>query len=290
MPSIVENKKLTFHIYRFHLLPLSTEKSVYNEFFDKNLTSDELKEKKNDIFKELLLNINTKSNINKNPMQLYDKTNNDKCFLYKMANVKLTPFTKNFESKRVKDEPYVFIIINNDDQVQKIAISENRNAFEKPDTVKNIIKKLLQKELAKYGLNIEIEKLFDKKTFWKYASTHKDNIQYIDFRIIKPNLARISKLLPENIKDFMNNNNAHETNLKFKAPEKGVLQNIDPQNADINGLVDYSSKGGGDVKLKVMGVTKTYSTQEKPQTIEINEIIIEGSPDDVSKIFANIVK
>lgn len=286
----MKSKFLNFHLYRFHLLPLKTNIQAYNEYFDEKLTSEELKIKKNEIFKEVLLKLNTTTDKNKNPIQIYDKTDNDECFLYKIANKKTTTITKNFKHTRTEDEPYVFIIINNNKEIQKIAINENSKAFTNPDSVRNIIKKLFQKDLEKYGINIEIEKLFDKKTFWDYASRYKDQISYINFKIIKPNLANISASLSEDLKKFMNKVNSHESNLKIKAPEKGVLENINQSNPDINGLVDYSSKGGGSVTLKVKGITKSYNTIEKPEIIEFNEMKIEGSPEDVIKVFATIVQ
>lgn len=286
----MKSKILNFHLYRFHLLPLKTNTQAYNEYFDEKLTLEELKIKKNEIFKEVLLKLNTTTDKNKNPIQIYDKTDNDECFLYKIANKKITTITKNFKHTRTKDEPYVFIIINNNKEIQKIAINENSKAFTNPDSVRNIIKKLLQKDLEKYGINIEIEKLFDKKTFWNYASKYKDQISFINFKIIKPNLANISASLSEDLKKFMNKVNSHESNLKIKAPEKGVLENINQSNPDINGLVDYSSNGGGSVTLKVKGITKSYNTLEKPEIIEIDEMQIEGSPEEVNKVFATIVQ
>ncbi|WP_303848852.1 hypothetical protein [Apibacter mensalis] len=286
----MKSKILNFHLYRFHLLPLKTNTQAYNEHFDEKLTLEELKNKKNEIFKEILLKLNTTTDKNKNPIQIYDKTDNDECFLYKIANKKTTTITKNFKHTRTEDEPYVFIIINNNKEIQKIAINENSKAFTNPDSVRNIIKKLFQKDLEKYGINIEIEKLFDKKTFWNYASKYKDQISFINFKIIKPNLANISASLSEDLKKFMNKVNSHESNLKIKAPKKGVLENINQSNPDINGLVDYSSKGGGSVTLKVKGIIKSYNTLEKPEIIEIDEMQIEGSPEEVNKVFATIVQ
>lgn len=291
----MESKNLRFHLYRFHLLPLKTNIQAYNECFDERLTLDELKNKKNEIFKKILLNLSTTTDKNKNPIQIYDKTDNDECFLYKIANKKPTTITKDFKQTRTIDEPYVFIIINNNKEIQKIAINENSKAFTKPDSVRNIIRKLFQKDLENHGLNIEIEKLFDKKTFWSYVSIYKDQISYINFKIIKPNLANISASLSEDLKKFMNKVNSHESNLKIKAPKKGVLENINQSNPDINGLVDYSSKGGGSVTLKFKGIAKSYNTLEKPLIIEINEMQIEGSsPQDVSKVlqllFNNVKK
>ena len=93
----MESKNLRFHLYRFHLLPLKTNIQAYNECFDERLTLDELKNKKNEIFKKILLNLSTTTDKNKNPIQIYDKTDNDECFLYKIANKKPTTITKDFK-------------------------------------------------------------------------------------------------------------------------------------------------------------------------------------------------
>lgn len=282
----MDNKRINFHLSRYHLLPISTRDAQISLFEDKKLTYEELREKKNSFFKEVLHNLpNSKSH--SNPLKLFQ--NDDNYYLFKLANKKITTITQNFENISVDDEPYVYVIINNNNNVQRIAISENFDAFSSTDVVKNILRKVFQKDLLNYGLSIEIEQEFNSVDFWKYIQSHKDQITYINFEYIKPNLANISGSLPKDFKNFSDNVNSHESHLTIKAPTNGVLENIDKGNKDINGLVDYTSKGGGSIKLKVKNFRKQLSTKENPVILQMDQIDIEGAPDQVIKMYQALV-
>lgn len=282
----MDSKKINFHIYRYHLLPLSKKSTQIELFENETLTYEQIKANKNAFFQETLDNlITSKSNVN--PLQLFQSENG--FYLFKLANKKVTTITQNFENLIIDNEPYVYIIINNDENIQKIAISENFEAFSSTEVVKNILKKVLQKDLTRYGLSIEIEQLFDSVNFWKYVNSHKDQITYINFQYIKPNLANISGSLPEDFRNFADNVNSHESHLTIKAPTNGKLDNIDKSNKDINGLVEYASNGAGSIKLKVKNLRKQLNTKENPIIVQVDQIDIEGAADQVIKLYQTIV-
>lgn len=282
----MDSKTLNFHIYRYHLLPISRNNQQTRLFQDKELTYEEIKEKKNQFFKEVL-DVLVDSKSNSNPLKLYHQEGD--FYLFKIAQKKTTTIYQNFENLIIDNEPYVYIIINNHPEVQKIAISENSEAFSNPDVVRNILKKVFNKDLSRYGLNIEIETLFDKVDFWNYVSKHKYDIKYINFQFIKPNLANISGSLPEDFRNFADDVNSHESHISVKAPENGTLENIDKSNKEIKGLVDYTAEGAGSIKLKVKNVRKQLNTKENPVIFQAEEIEIEGAPDQVIKMYQNIV-
>lgn len=284
----MDNKLINFHIYRYHLLPIDTKNKQIDLFEkDKKYTIQEIKEKKNEFFgKTLETLVNSKSNNHPLKMEHHE----DDYFLFKLAQSKTKTITQNFENIIIDDEPYVHVIFNNDPSIQKIAISENSDAFSSPDVVKNILKKVFQNDLEKYGLNIELETLFDEVQFWDYVNKHKDNITYINFQFIKPNLANISKSLPQVFRNFADNTNSHESHITIKAPEKGTLDNIDKSNDSVKGLVEYTSEGAGSIKLKVKGLKKQLKTKENPVMVQIKEVDIEGPADQVIKLYKTIVE
>ena len=134
---------------------------------------------------------------------------------------------------------------------------------------------MFKKDLEPYGLNIELEQLFDKVDFWNYVGKHKEEITYINFQFIKPNLADISKSLPEVFRNFADNTNSHERHITIKAPDKGTLENIDKANKNIEGLVDYTSNGAGSIKLKVKNIRKQLNTKENPVILQVKELDID---------------
>jgi hypothetical protein len=283
----MENKLINFHIYRYHLLPIDTKNKQIDLFENKNLSYDEIKEKKNDFFTNLLDNLTTTKS-NSYPLKLEHSENGN--YLFKLAQKKRTIITKNFENHFIDNEPYLYVIFNNDSKVQKIAISDNMDAFSNPNVVKNILKKILKTDLERFGLNIEIEPLFDKVDFWEYVGEHRKEITSINFQFIKPNLANISKSLPVVFKNFADKANSHESSIILKAPEKGVLENINKKNSDIGGLVDYTSEGAGSIKLKVKNIRKQINTKEKPMIIQIRELEMEGPAEQIIKLYTKIVE
>lgn len=281
----MEHKQIRFHLFRYHLLPIDNTAPTLFKF--QELTVEQLKEQKNDIFRDILSSLPVSKN-NSNPLKIEDQEDN--FFLFKIAQKKTTKITQNFQVKTIDNEPYVYLIINNDPSVQKIAISENSDAFSNPEVVKNIIKKVLRLDLNKNGLNIEIEQLFKAVSFWDFIGKHKNQITFINFRFIKPNLADIAGSLPQVFRQFSENVNSHDSRIIIKAPDKGTLENIDKTNSQIDGLVTYSSEGGGNIIIKTKNLKKTYNTKENPVTLEIEEMSIEGASDQILKAYKSIVE
>ncbi|MFK8296991.1 hypothetical protein ACI76O_01215 [Capnocytophaga cynodegmi] len=281
-----EDKLIRFQIFRYHLLPIESKYYQTNMFQDKPMSYKEIRERKNDFFNEALLRM-IDQNGGSNPLKV--EIIEDNYFVFKVAQKKKTTITKNFENRQEDTEPYCFVIINNDPNVQKIAISYNSDAFSEPSTVKNILIKKLVKYLTSLGLNIEIKPLYNEIKFWEIIRKYEKEITRINFNFVKPNLAQISKSLPEAFKDFVNETNSHESNIIIKAPKKGVLENITPQNSDVQGLVQYTSEGAGSIKVKVKGYRKVIKTKQVPVTKEIRELEIEGSAEQVIKLYKDIV-
>lgn len=283
----MDNKTINFHLYRYHLLPIDNKSKQIELFNEEVLTYDELKEKKNDFFREVLNEVASSKN-NSHPLKL-EHTESD-YFLFKIAQKKTTIITQNFENIAVDNEPFVYVIINNDSNVQKIAISENLDAFSKPTVTRNALKSLFNRHLQKYGLNIEIEQMYDSDNFWNIIDKYKNQITYINFQFVKPNLANISKSLPKAFKDFSDDVNSHESQIIIKAPEKGTLDNIDKKNKAVEGLVDYTSNGAGTIKLKVKNIRKQLNTEESPVIFQVKELDIEGPANQVIKLYKTIVE
>jgi len=283
----MDNKIINFYIFRYHLNPLESNSQQLELFDGSKLSKKEIKENKNQFFEKIILD-KLKEGTPSNPMELYDR--NDNYFLLKIANPKKTTIVKNFKQSVYEHEPYVYVIINNDKSTQKIAIGENAESFYSVDATKNVLSKVLNRELKNYGLNIEIEKLFDVKDFWTYVQNHQNTIKKIEFEFIKPNLANISKVIPNAFKKLQEKTNAHKAKVSIEAPAHGFLEKINKSNKEINGMVEYSSEGGGNIKLKAKGLRKQLNTQEKPVILQIRELDLEGAPDQLIKVYKEIVE
>lgn len=281
----MSDRIIKFKLYRYHLLPIEPQNNQFDAF-PKNLDIEEIKKTKNKVLSRLLNSLQIQ--IRQNPIRL-EHVDGD-YYLFKIANKKKTIITQNFQNANIPNEPYCHIIINNDNAVQKIAISENLDAFSSPNTVKNILKKALQKELNTFQLNIEIEEIFEKYDFWKLVYKYNSQIEMINFKFIKPNLSQISKTLPIVFREFSEKVDSHESHIIIKAPSKSTLKNINEENSEISGMIDYSAYGGGNIKMSIKGIRKQITTSESETTISISEAELEGPLAMVFNLYKNILK
>lgn len=277
------DKIISFEIYRFHLLPITTNQI---SLFERGMTYEELVEKKNEFFDEIVQDLQNRTQ--DFPIELY--STEDKSYLFRLANPKKTTIYRNFADIPENTEPYIYIIINTDPLVQKIAISRNSEAFSTPSASKNVLLNIFSKYLKFYGLSIDFEQLFESNTFWSYAKKFSGRIKSIDFEIIKPNLSKISYTIKDSLKPLIESTNSHKTHLKLDAPVEGSLENINKENKLVNGLVSYSSEGGGNISMKIIGITARIRTDKMVTTKKITEVNIKGSPDQVIKVWKDITE
>lgn len=275
-------KTISFDVYRFHLLPISTKQI---SLFDKDISYEELKERKNIIFDDLIRDLQNRDN--QYPLELYSAE--DQHYLFRLANPKKTIIYKDFKEIVENTEPYIYIAINTNPDVQKIAISHNPDAFSATSVSKNNLSKILSKYLIESGLSIEFEQIFESNTFWSYARKYQGRIKTIDFEIIKPNLAKISDSIKNTLKPLIEETNSHKTHLKLEAPREGVLENIGKENKKLNGLVDYSSEGGGNISVTVIGLKTKIKTKNMTKTKKIKEVQLKGSPNQLIKVWKELV-
>lgn len=122
---------------------------------------------------------------------------------------------------------------------------------------------------------MHIEPIFQKEEFWKIVGGKKEEISMIRFELIKPNLTNISGCLKDELKRVIDTTNSHKTVVEFNAPARAALEDITPSNNDINGLVDYSANGGGNIGVKFKHDRKKYQTAESIKVeLETTEVEI----------------
>jgi len=268
-------KRIPFKNYRYHLVPVKTDQL---SIFNKEITVEELKEKKNQFFSEILSSSKSLKGINTAQLPIEIDYAKDDIFIMKLAVERKTTLYKDFKPLDYNNQPFIYIAINNDSEVQKILIEDNQNAFKKTSTVRNILQHAYSTLLAKFELTIHIEPVVDQGSFWDFVDKHQKKIEKLEFEIVKPNLANISKSLTEPLKQLINITNSHKTNITLKAPENGVLENISKNNAQLNNLVNYSNEGGGDsIKMKLKGVSKKVSTSNMVKETYIDSAEFESS-------------
>ena len=211
--------------------------------------------------------------------QIFPNTHADESeqlFVFKVASRKrMKRETENFESVSEENWPSVFVLIWNDPEQQIIAIEHRPMAFHSTNSLAATLEKRLNEILAIHNLNVQINPIFDKKSFWEFIEGR--NLEKVIFKIVTPNMASISQSLSEELKAIAKMSNSATTELALTAPENGTL-NISPSMPQLPELVDYSSKGGGNIRVKYKGIKAITNVKTKQSSLTIDELTIECHP------------
>lgn len=273
--------------FRYQLSPLHSDTSQVKMFNELSESKEEIIRKKNDYFAQVIEKL-AESSDDKFIYQIHFSEGVH--FVLKIGQKKSTTIsTEKLVEQKIENFPFSYVIIDNNPDNQKIVIGDNTIAFSTPTVLANQLASVLRDLLLPFGLNIEIDALFHEKDFWQFVGKNP-NITKINFKFVKPNMARISKSLPEAFRAAVEQTNSHTSNLIFHAPEKGVLENIKESNPTVNGLVHYASEGGGTIKIKFKGKRKEINTSTLPVKSEVTQLELEGSPNALIKFFKDITK
>jgi hypothetical protein len=277
-------KNIAFDLFRYQIIPINRDLQL--NFFEDIKSLDDLLKQKNSIFVKALSNVqyfkSRRSTIRHK--LLYEGADS---FLYKFAaNRSITRETEEFTEEELSNWPSVYVFIWNAPNKQIIAVQERWNAFQQTEIVVKSIIDAVDSYLGEYNLRARFESIFSEHVFWDVIEGNKGKIKDIKFELITPNLANISDVLSEELKDFARGTNTAQTNLDIIAdPASSII--IDKDNPKIKGLVQYSSQGGGNISIKLRGVSKRMHTKKSKKRFEIDEVEISGKNDQQ---FVNLLK
>jgi hypothetical protein len=278
--------KTRFNLFRYQLLPR-------DRYFQGDLygpkSVDDLIQQKNNIFADALrLPTAFKSDRAEiNVQQLY---NSDNFFLFRLAvNRSVSLETKDFSVKSVDNWPRILVAIWNDPDVQLIAVQHRLQAFQHSKAVAKLIMKSIEEPLSRHQLVSSVEPLIEKRVFWDLVEKHRGKIKRVEFELVTPNMASISKALPEDLRAFAKKTNAVKSTLAIEA-DPGASLVLDKADATVDGLNSYTSDGGGSVSITLNGVKKKINTSNEVKEIEIDDAKLDGSADDIVKVLRELMK
>lgn len=284
---MTENQKYTFDAYRYQILP--TSKEIQTRIDDPDLTYKKLVAKKNKIFKEILLNENVSFRGRDSELVHSSEEVSENYIALHFGIPKKDVIEKpDFTKEEIIRYPDLKIFIDNDRDEQILLVQRNYRAVNKTDSVSRLLEKSINKYLEKQQLRVYIQPIYTEAVFWELVKKYDKQITRLTFEFIRPNLANISGGLADDLRSFQEDSNAHKGKLQLDAPSKGTLE-IDPKSKEINGLVEYSSKGGGDISIKVKGLRKKIKTSEGTKTMEVDEAVLRNpSKDMLDSLFNSI--
>ena len=284
---MVKTKHLGFHEYRYQIIPISQQ--IQMDIAGEIKSIDELKCKKNKFFKKIAQEIDSFS-YSRGKIVHKKVAITDNIFLFKIGVKRdLKRRTREFEVEDIENWEPALIAFNNDPSIQKCLIQQS-SGFQKTLTVAKILEDNFNKHLLRYQLSIIFEPIYEENYFWELVKKHKDKITQIDFELIAPNMSNISSSLNIDLGELNRSTNTVKTHLQLNSDKSSHLT---PSQEDrfINGLVEYSSKGGGDITLRAKGIKKVLHTSKGINQVDIDEVAIEGtSVDNIVSLFKELMK
>lgn len=283
----MKNRKTRYSIFRYQLLPNSAKQF---DLFDVFKSREELVKRKNEFFKTIVLDSRNKYRGKGSKVigKVEFESNDD--ILMKIGVEKSKEiYRSDFNKETIKDYPNIDIYINNRKDKQYLVIQHNLDAFSDSNAVANMLKNSWQHLLDQYKLSLYIEQTFDENQFWDTVREYSGRITALKFEFIKPNISNISSEIKKVFNTLENELNSHTVSLDLVAPKSSVLENIEPGNETVEGLLGYNKDGGGKPPyIRAKGVRKNIKTVKTETTIEIDEYT--GSPEGLIDLLNTMLK
>lgn len=275
----------SFELFRYQLLPASQHQQ---ELFSAALTADQIRERKNEFFSNALSEL---PKFRHRGLEIKHKVlyHTQEWLVFKVgAHKSVDRDTEEFRREKVESWPNVTVLINNDPVIQVIAVSRNPRAFSSTSIVAKMFERTLNTQLRSYGLTIHVREQFESANFWSVVSENEGRVLRVRFEMVAPNMANISRVLKIDLKQLNRETNSQQTNVELEAPPGGALE-VSRQNELIDGCVEYSSLGGGDIAIKVRGIRKEVRTSTSVKSIEIDELSLQAPQADLLAVIKGIL-
>ena len=275
----------TFKVYRYQLLPIDRHT---DDLYD-GMNADQLIQRKNSIFAKTIPFIRTHRHRGSDLSVRLDGNDIDAFILSIASRRGLTRETPDFRIEQIENWPHVTAIILNKPDEQYILVQDRPAAFANTDTVVTLIDRATRASLQRSGLRLHTERVFSKSHFWNLVREFRHKITWIEFEFVTPNMANISSTLSSTLKGLAKDTNSSQSNLQLRSDPASALD-IDPNDEAVKGLVDYTSEGGGDISIKIKGLRRKIQTSRSIREIELDDLQLSGSPEQVAGALREILK
>lgn len=274
----------TFRIYRYQLLPIDRHT---DDLYD-GLTTEQLIQRKNAIFAQAVPFIRTHRHRGSDLSVRLDAGAD--AFVLSIASRRgLTRETPDFRVEQIENWPHVTAIVLNRPDEQYIAVQDRPAAFASTDTVVKIIQAAVRAPLARAGLRMHSERMFRQSYFWELVQEFREKITWVGFEFVTPNMANISSTLSTTLKELAKDTNSSQSNLQLRSDPASSLD-LNDQDETVQGLVDYTSEGGGDISIKVKGIRKRIHTSNSVRETQLDDLQLSGPADQVAQILRGMLK
>jgi hypothetical protein len=285
---IHSTRQSSFEVFRYQLV---IDKAFQSDAFQHQYhTQAELKAAKNDIFKSIISENNFSFRSGNSDITSKLMHHNGDMYYFKVGVKRNTRrYKKDFTEEILDNYPNIIVAINNNPQVQKIAIQTNANAFQKTSIVANFIKSSVQKFLKNYNITFAVEATFDSQQFWNIIREYPKQVKQVTFNLISPNMSNLTDSLELDLRSLHGDTNTQKTKLELNA-EKDSYLTLDENSSLVNSIVDYSAKGGGDISVKVDTIKKKLHTAQSVKDFNVDELLLRSDDwEAIDNAFRNIM-
>lgn len=282
-------KQARFHEYRYQILPISQQLQLDWISESEIKSVDDLRARKNKFFAEVVKNINSYM-YSRAPVTHKKLSITDDIFVIQLGVERdLKRKTREFKLEAVENWPTVIVAINNKPDIQKVLIQE-KGGFQQTSTVAKLLHDNFNKHLKRYYLSIYFEPIYETHYFWDLVDKYQNKITQAGFELISPNMSNISGGLKLDLGALNRTSNTKTTRLQLNSDD-GASLTLSKNDELISGLVDYSSRGGGDISLRVKGLRKKVHTSSGINEVDIDELQIETSnATELAELFRDITQ
>lgn len=280
------NNMAKFIIYTYQFSPINIKQLAL--FDDVSKESDAIMKKKQVFFERIFRSDFVFEN---NHKQYAHKMlfNKDHLIVFRLANDKKIKLEENFKTNKVVHSPSCLILIDNRNDVQKIAIEENKEAFVDTKTVANILQATFQKLLMTFNLSVEIQKEYQVSEFWDIAEKYRKGLTMVRFEFSYPNLPRVSKNINELISNTSKAMNSRRTVFELKSDDSEVLK-LSRKNTQLNGLVEASAISGNAITIKAKGVRNFIKTGNTEKAFEVDDLESQLKDDLIYSVSSKLIE
>jgi len=274
--------KFDIFTYQLSVLPMNQL-----SLFDKALSKEELMGKKNLFFNEIF-----KAQLSfyhrRNKLNYKVEFKSDEFILIRLANKKVVHIERKFHRESFESEPSCLVGIYNTQETQYLLIESDRTSFGTSFTVARIIEKAFERELAKFNFRIKIHPKYEEKEFWELLDKYPDQVEGLRFEFEYPNLPRVNKFLSDELKEASKALNSGKTKIEFLAVDDNILDNLVEDNTELNSLVKTSAEGAGPVKIKIKGLKRWESTDNKVKSYEFDSLEVDAPAEMINQYVSGL--
>lgn len=287
---IPSTKNVAFEVFRYQLV---VDKTMQADAFKNYDSPEALRADKNNIFKEIITNKNFRFNSSSTNIKSKLLFQKGDMYYFKISTKRTAHlYNEDFTEKKLDNYPNIIVAINNDPNVQKIAIQSSSTPFKDAETVRRFIIESVDTKIKSHSLSFYLEPIYDKQDFWHFVRKYPNQITQLNFSFISPNLANISKNLTIDLKQAYEDTNMHKAKFEMKAEEGSVLQ-ITENGKFVNGLVSYIADGGGTddgIKAKILNRRGFLNTAQNPSEFTIDDKFIKDNNwEELDNLFKDIL-